>query len=145
MAMEWLKVRKPKVLYIAYGETDEWAHAGMYRSYLDAAHQVDAWIKQLWNFLQSDPQYRNKTSLFITVDHGRGDIQKEEWTSHNNKIQDAHEIWFAVMGPGIKAKGELKNEMQVYQKQFAQTIAKLLGYTFKAGHPVAEPVPSVLK
>lgn len=37
---------KPRVLYIAYGETDEWAHAGQYRFYLDAAKQVDAWIKK---------------------------------------------------------------------------------------------------
>jgi hypothetical protein len=27
-AMEYLKTKKPRVLYIAYGETDEWAHAG---------------------------------------------------------------------------------------------------------------------
>ncbi|HEY6506040.1 MAG TPA: sulfatase-like hydrolase/transferase [Chitinophagaceae bacterium] len=144
-AMEWLKTRKPKVLYIAYGETDEWAHAGMYRSYLDAARQVDAWAKQIWEFVQSDPQYRNKTSLFFTVDHGRGDSKKEEWTSHNNKIEGAQEIWFAVMGPGIKAKGEVKEKLQLYQQQFAQTIAKLMGYTFKADHPVAEPVAPVFK
>ncbi|MEI9811013.1 MAG: phosphoglyceromutase [Bacteroidota bacterium] len=144
-AMEWLKTRKPKVLYIAYGETDEWAHAGMYRSYLDAAHQVDAWIKQLWDFVQSDPQYRNKTSLFITVDHGRGDIKKEEWTSHNNEIQDSHQLWFALLGPDTKMKGEVKDDMQLYQKQFAQTIAKLMGYVFKTDHPVAEPVMPVFK
>jgi hypothetical protein len=144
-AMEWLKIKKPKVLYIAYGETDEWAHAGEYRSYLDAAHQVDAWIKQLWNFIQSDPQYRGKTTLFITVDHGRGDMNKEEWTSHNNKIQDSHEIWFAVMGPGTKAFGEMTTNVQIYQQQFAQTIANLMGYNFKANHLVAEPIRSVLK
>jgi hypothetical protein len=27
-AMEELKTKKPKVLYIDYGETDEWAHSG---------------------------------------------------------------------------------------------------------------------
>ncbi len=140
-AMEYLKNKKPRVLYIAYGETDEWAHSGEYRSYLDAAHQVDAWIKAIWEFVQSDPQYKNKTAVLITTDHGRGDIKKEEWTSHNNKIQDSHEIWFAVMGPSVAAKGEMKGNMQLYQKQFAQTIARLLGYTFIAEHPVADPVP----
>jgi hypothetical protein len=139
-AMEYLKTKKPGVLYIAYGETDEWAHAGEYRSYLDAGHQVDIWIKQIWDFVQKDPQYKNKTALFITVDHGRGDVKKEEWTSHNNKIQDSHEIWFAVMGPGINASGELKEPMQLYQEQFAQTIAKILGYTFRTSHPVAEGI-----
>ena len=144
-ALEWIKARKPKVVYIAYGETDEWAHAGQYRSYLDAAHQVDAWIKQLWDFVQSAPQYRNKTTFFITTDHGRGDINKDEWTSHNDKIQDSHEMWLAVLGPGIPVRGEIKEKVQLYQEQFAQTIAKLMGYTYKATHPVAEEIKYVFK
>lgn len=139
-AMEELKTNKPKVLYIAYGETDEWAHGRKYRSYLDAANQVDAWIKQIWDYVQSDPQYRNKTSLFISTDHGRGDKTKSEWTSHGSDVGGADEIWFAVMGPGIKAKGEIKTSMQLYQKQFAQTFANLMGYRYKAVHPIAEEI-----
>jgi hypothetical protein len=144
-AMEELKIRQPKVLYIAYGETDEWGHSGEYRNYLNAAHQVDAWIKQIWEYVQSQPQYKDKTALFITTDHGRGDAIKKEWTSHGNSIKDAYEIWFAVVAPNIPAKGEMKIEMQLYQKQFAQTIAKLLGYTFKANHPVAKEIEAVFK
>jgi len=144
-ALEWLKVRKPKILYIAYGETDEWAHAGHYRSYLDAAHQVDAWIKEIWEWVQSDPQYRNKTSLFVTVDHGRGDIKKNEWTSHNNKVSDSHQIWFAVMGPSTPAGGECARSIQLYQEQYAQTFARLLGYQFKADHPIANEIKEVIK
>jgi len=144
-ALDELNNKKPRVLYIAYVETDEWAHSGKYRSYLDAAHQVDAWIKQLWGLIQSSPQYKNKTALFITTDHGRGDVVKTEWTSHGQSIRDANEIWFAVLSPNIPAKGEMKSDVQLYQKQFAQTIAALLGYTFKAEHPVAEKVSSVFR
>lgn len=139
-AWEYLKKNKPRVLYIAYGETDEWAHAGKYRFYLDAAKQVDGWIKKIWELVQTDPQYKNKTALFITVDHGRGDLKKEEWTSHGTSVADCYEIWFAVMGPGIKAKGEIKEPMHLYQKQFAQTMANLLGFTFKASHPIGEAI-----
>lgn len=142
-AMEKLKATKPKVLYIAYGETDEWAHAGQYRSYLDAARQVDAWLKQLWDYVQSNPEYRNKTAIFLTTDHGRGDVIKTEWTSHGNSIKDASEIWFAVMAPGLAAKGEVKTAQQFYQKQFAQTIAALLGLNYKAAHPVAAGINEV--
>jgi hypothetical protein len=139
-AMDYLKNKKPKVLYIAYGETDEWAHSGHYKDYLDAAFMVDKWISDLWTYIQHDPMYKNKTVLFITTDHGRGDANKEEWTSHNNKIKDAHEIWMAAMGPGIKAKGEIKKTGQLYQKQFAQTIASLLGLHFTCEHAVAEKI-----
>lgn len=143
-AFEHLKTRKPKVLYISYGETDEWAHHSQYRSYLDAARQVDNWIKQIWDFVQSDPQYKGNTTIFITTDHGRGDLKKEEWTSHGKSISDASEMWFAVLGPNVQALGEMKSEIQIYQDQFAQTIANLLGYTYKANHPISPAIKSVL-
>ena len=144
-AMEYLKTKKPKVLYISYGETDEWAHHGYYRSYLDAAHLVDKWIKEIWTFVQSDPQYKNKTAIFITTDHGRGDINKNEWTDHGSGIADAYEIWFAAMGPNISPSGEQKNNVELFQEQFAQTIAKLLGITYKASHPISPEIKSVIK
>lgn len=144
-ALEELKTNKPRVLYIAYGETDEWAHAGFYRSYLDAAHQVDAWVKELWEFVQNDSQYKDKTAIFITTDHGRGDLVKSEWTSHGSNIKDASEIWFATMGPKIDAKGEINTNMQIYQNQFAQTMAKILGYTFEGNHPIAEEIKDIFK
>lgn len=143
-AMEELKTKKPRVLYIAYGETDEWAHSGHYRSYLDAAHQVDTWIKQIWEYIQNDPQYKNKTTVILTTDHGRGDEIKTQWTSHGSQIKGASEIWFAAMGPEIKAKGEIKTEGQLYQKQIAQTIAKLMGYTFEANHPIAKEITELI-
>jgi hypothetical protein len=143
-ALDELKNKKPKVLYIAYGETDEWAHAGRYNSYLDAAHQVDAWIKQIWDFVQNDPQYRDKTTLLFTTDHGRGDKVKAEWTSHGSKFEGSSEIWFAAMGPEIAPKGEIKTENQLYQQQFAQTIAKVLGYNFVANHPVAKEITELI-
>ena len=139
-ALNYLQTKKPKVLYISYGETDEWAHSGQYRDYLNAANQVDKWIQDIWNYVQSDPFYKNKTAIFITTDHGRGDAKKEEWTSHNNKITDSYQIWMAAMGPGIKPKGEVKTYQQLYQKQFAQTMAFLLGLTFKAEHPIGEKI-----
>ncbi len=139
-AMNYLQTKKPKLLYISYGETDEWAHSGQYRDYLNAAHMVDKWIQDIWNYIQSDPVYKDKTALFITTDHGRGDAIKEEWTNHNNKIKDASQIWFAAMGPGIKPKGEVKDNQQLFQKQFAQTIAGLLGIKFECEHPVADRI-----
>ena len=58
-AIEYLKTQKPKVLYISYGETDEWAHSGYYRDYLNAAHQLDKWLKEFWNFnfFSSSPRH----------------------------------------------------------------------------------------
>jgi hypothetical protein len=135
-AMEYLKLKKPKILYIAYGETDEWAHAGEYRNYLNATHQFDNWLNEIWTYLQSNAQYRGKTALFIASDHGRGDENKDEWTSHGSSIIGANQTWFAVLSPAVKGKGEAKNHPVIFQSQFAQTIASFLGVTYKAAHPI---------
>ncbi len=140
-AMNYLKEKKPDVLYISYGETDEWAHAGKYASYLKAINQVDKWIAEIWDFVQHDPKYKNKTAILITTDHGRGDENKDEWTSHGAKIKGANEIWMALLGPGIKPLGELNKPQQHYQQQAAQTMAEILGVSFKAKHPVAPALP----
>jgi len=139
-AMNYLQTKKPRVLYISYGETDEWAHSGRYKDYLNSANMVDKWIQDIWNYVQTDPFYKNKTALFITVDHGRGDAVKAEWRDHGSDIKDAYQIWFAAMGPGIKTKGEVKTAQQYYQKQFAQTMAAILGVKFSAEHPIGEKI-----
>ena len=137
-ALHYLQKNRPRVLYISYGETDEWAHNGHYLDYLDAAHRVDAWLGELWAFVQNTEGYKGKTILFITVDHGRG--EGVQWTSHNSKVPNSFQTWFAVMGAGISGEGEIKKPMTIYQKQYAQSFAGWLGYEFKCEHEVAEGV-----
>jgi hypothetical protein len=144
-AREYLKAYKPRVLYIAFDETDDFAHAGMYDQYLASAHAEDAMIADLWKIVQSMPEYRDKTTLIITCDHGRGDNPKANWRHHGSKISDSNQIWLAVAGAGIPADGEIKTSMQVYQRQIASTIARLLGLNFKPAHPIQEPIEAVFK
>lgn len=139
-AREYLKTYQPKVLYIAFDETDDFAHAGMYDQYLQSANAQDKMIADLWNYIQSTPQYKDKTTLFITCDHGRGDTVKEDWQHHGKKIEGASEIWFAIIGPDTKPAGEVKQPQQLYQKQFAASFAALLGMQFKPAHKTADAI-----
>ena len=143
LAKEYLKVHRPKILYIGFDETDDYAHQGKYDFYLNAARLTDEWIADLWNYIQASPMYKNKTTLLITTDHGRGDEKKENWKHHGAKIPDAYQIWIAALGPDTKALGEVKTSMQLYQEQVAATIASLLGYNFTANHSVAKPIVNV--
>ena len=143
IAKEYITTQKPKVVYIGFDETDDYAHAGRYEQYLKAAHSIDQWLADLWNTLQAMPEYRGKTTLIFTTDHGRGDQVKKEWTSHGKKIKDAGEIWMAFLGSGIPAKGEVKEAEQLYQAQVAQTIAQLLGYQYNPKHPVERGITAI--
>ncbi len=116
----------------------------MYDQYLQSAHAEDKMIADLWQYIQSTPQYKDKTTLFITCDHGRGDKVKEEWQHHGKKIEGADQIWFAVIGPDTKAGGEAKQPQQFYQKQFAASFAAMLGMEFKPSHATAAPIDLTL-
>ena len=140
-AMEELKKNKPKVLFISYGETDDYAHGGRYDQYLYSAKQTDAYIGELWNYLQSDPQYKDKTTLIITTDHGRGTNPKSTWKGHGSDISDAGQIWIALIGPDSPALGEVKQAGQLYQNQVARTISAALGVNYdqeKAGEVISQ-------
>lgn len=141
LAMEYLKQYKPLLFHIGLGDTDEFAHAGQYDYYLDAAQKTDAWIKKLWDYLQQDTFYKGKTTLLITTDHGRGTALKGEWKHHGANINGAGEIWIAAIGAGVPAIGESAGKDQFYQGQVAATIARLLGKEFVANHPVLPALP----
>lgn len=143
MTKAYMMASHPHVVYIDFGDNDEFAHEGKYDSYLDAANKIDFMISDLWSYMQDDPFYKDQTTILIFPDHGRG--YGDEWTSHGSKIIHANETYLMAMGPDTPALGEVKTKEQIYQDQFAQTIANLLGFKFIANHPVGEPVKSVTK
>lgn len=136
-AMDAIEHRKPRVLYIAFGETDDWAHEGRYDLYIESANRTDVYIQRIWEKVQSIPEYAGKTTLILTTDHGRGDSDPE-WKSHGIKIEGAEYIWTAMLGPDTPAKGLLK-DTSTTQGQVAATMAALLGLDFQQDHPEAAP------
>lgn len=143
-AKEYLKVYKPRLLYLALGETDAFAHQGNYDQYLETAKAEDNMISELWKLVQSIPQYKNKTTLILTCDHGRGDLIKEQWTSHGPKIQDSGQIWIAALGPDTKVLGEVKTPEKIFQAQLAATMAAVLGFTYQPkSHEAMKPILTI--
>ena len=142
--LEYMKKNKPRVMYFAFDETDDFAHAGEYPAYLNSAHNTDRLIEELWNFIQADPAYKNKTTMILTCDHGRG-TNAEDWKHHGIKINAADQIWMGVIGPDTPAKGEVKGECQYYQNQVAQTMAAFLGLQFKSEKTIGEAMYVMLK
>ncbi|GAB4419055.1 MAG: hypothetical protein OHK0021_23940 [Bryobacter sp.] len=142
LAQEYLKQEKPRVLYIALGESDEWGHEDRYDLYLHSAHLTDLYARQIWDTVQAMPEYRDQTTLLMTVDHGRGD-NAETWKSHGEKLPESKYVWIAAMGPDTPALGERKNTPAVTSNQLAATMAALLGKNYsasqpKAGRPIAD-------
>lgn len=142
-AMEYLKRVRPRVTFIGFDGTDHHAHRGRYVEYLKAAHSADRMISQLWTWLQSQPDYKDQTTLLITTDHGRGN-GRNNWRKHRLLAAGSRHIWFAVMGPDTPAFGEMKMEAITYQKQAAKTIAAFLGLPYQNEKPVGEIIQTMI-
>jgi hypothetical protein len=78
----------------------------------------------------------------ITTDHGRGS-NANDWQHHASEdavkeymknldtfpkgIIGSEHIWFAAIGAGVKAKGQVITKSEVKQNQIAATAITLLG------------------
>jgi hypothetical protein len=136
-AIEELKTRKPRALYIMLGEGDEWAHEGRYDLYLDATRRADRFIERIWTTLQSLPEYRDRTTLLVTTDHGRGATVKD-WSDHGKEVPAAEDTWIAALGPAVPPRGVRKG-LTVTTSQFAATIAVVAGEDFHGAMPNSAP------
>ncbi len=150
-----------RVLYVALGDTDTFAHEGDYAQYLAAMNRDDDFIAELWRMAQADPAWHGRTTLIVTTDHGRGAKPGAAWTEHGSaaawKLDPADytiadpdgfpgsdEIWFAAIGPGVGAAPpvSLKPAACLTQSQIAASALTALGEdwrTFDAG--AAAPLP----
>ena len=125
-AMDHLARHKPRVLYLALGETDDWAHDGRYDRVLETYTRTDQYLKQLWDWLQAQPEYRGRTHILITTDHGRGRTPAD-WRDHGAKIVGASETWMAFISPSMSKRGEWRAHEPLTASQVAATMIKWMG------------------
>ena len=144
-AFEYLRKNKPRLMYLSFDETDDFAHQGKYEWYLRSAHYTDFFIRSIWNYCQSDPQYRGSTTLIITCDHGRGNVGKSDWRDHGISVPGADQIWMAIIGPDTPGGGERRTQEQHYQNQLARTIVALLGLQLPPEHKAGNSMEGIIK
>jgi len=138
LALEYLRKYQPRLLYLALGEGDDWTHARRYDRYLDYLRVADDYFSELWTTLQSMEFYRDKTTLIITTDHGRG-VTPENWVEHEEGIPGSEDIWIAVIGPDTPGLGEVSASSTVRQADIAATLLAFFGLDARDFNPRSGP------
>lgn len=141
IALAFLRKHQPHVLWLGLSQSDDWAHARRYDRLLDYLHLADTLLAELWSTLQSIDQYRDKTTLIVTTDHGRG-LTPKNWTDHDAGIEGSEDIWIVVIGPDTPHVGEIGPTPTVHQSDIAATAVQMLGLDYRdfdadAGPPIA--------
>ena len=143
LAMDHLQRHRPRVLYLALGETDDWAHDGRYDRVLEAFARTDAYLAELWRWIEAQPDYRGRTHLLITTDHGRGP-SPATWRDHGEHIDGAERTWMAVASPTMSRRGEWRDHAPLTNAQVAATLLAWLGLDRRAyAADAMPPLPGV--
>lgn len=122
-----LELNSARLLLASFREPDSYGHAGNWDEYIKSIKKSDEYVYRVWQYIQSSPFYKDKTTLFVTNDHGRHlDTVANGFISHGDKCEGCRHINLLAIGPDFK-NGEL-----VFEKRqlidITATIAELLRF-----------------
>jgi hypothetical protein len=132
-AKTWEKIQDifnnyaPKLSLINLLEVDVKGHQNDWEGYKKALVKTDDIAFKLWNFIQSHPTMKDKTTLFITNDHGRHlDGVKDAFVSHGDKCMGCRHIYLLAMGPDFPQNKTISKEGELID--LSKTISYMLNF-----------------
>jgi len=129
---------EPKLGLIHFKEPDLNGHNNRWDEYLTSITAADAYVADLWNFIQNHDTYKNKTTLLITADHGRHlDGIRNGFINHGDKCEGCRHIFLLALGPDFE-KGK-KVDRHYEQIDIAPTIAEIINFEWEgSGTKISE-------
>jgi hypothetical protein len=140
IARQLMRQLAPSMLWITLHDIDI-AHAGTYSLYIDGIRRTDRLCAQLWQEIQSQPEYAGKTAMFILPDFGRDsdtDAGGNGFQHHRTGDALSRTTWMMLMGPGVR-EGIVVNRA-IESTDLVPTLGSMLGFSpsLAQGKPIAE-------
>ena len=140
IAQHVMQTIAPNLIWITLHDIDI-AHSGAYSLYTDAIVRSDRICAEIWRTLQTNPEYKGRTNLFILPDFGRdGDTEPGGNGFQHHRTGDAlsRTTWLMALGPGIRENVTV--DRPVESIDLVPTLAKMLGCNprFASGHLIPE-------
>ena len=130
--MDILTVHHPRLALINFREPDYSGHRDNWENYIQGIQNTDEYIYHIWNYIQNDPIYRDKTSLFVTNDHGRHlDSVANGFISHGDNCTGCRNISLFALGPDFKKGVVLETPRELID--IPVTIAELMNFHLAEG------------
>ena len=140
IAREVMREFSPRLMLVNFWDMDV-AHWGSYSLYLQAIAKTDRLTGMLWDEIQSNPSYKDRTTMLVLPELGRdGDVNTANgFLNHRSGDPSCRNMWMLAMGAGATS-GEI--ERPVFHVDLAATTGELLG--FKAGEITGRPIREIL-
>ncbi len=120
----------PKLTVINLREPDFSGHGGVWVEYLAGIQSSDQYVREIIDFVNNDPIYAGKTTIFITSDHGRHlDGVNGGVSSHGDDCLGCRKIGMLAIGPDFEP-GKVV-ETTYGQIDIPVTIARMLHFEMR--------------
>lgn len=138
ITQEVMREFAPRLILANFWDMDV-AHWGAYSLYLQAITKTDRLCGMLWNEIQSNPRYKDQTTLLILPELGRdGDMNTANgFLNHRSGDPSCRHVWMLALGAGV-SPGEI--ERPISHVDICATAADMLGAKLPeiSGEPVRE-------
>jgi hypothetical protein len=140
VARHLMKQFAPSLLWVTLHDIDI-AHSGTFSLYIDGIKRSDRLCAELWQAIQKNPEYANKTTMFILPDFGRdSDIDSGGNGFQHHRTGDAmsRTTWMMALGPNVKQNAVV--DRAVESIDLVPTLGALLGFNprYSPGKPIPE-------
>ena len=129
---------KPNMIFVNLGDVDECAHEAQWFYYVDSIRAADKLVWQMWQALQEQKKYRDKTIFVVTTDHGRHIPARGGFPHHGCFCDGCRHTFMLLIGPNIE-RGFVSDQ-QHSEIDLAPTIGAALGFSTPGcqGAPITE-------
>jgi len=95
--------------FIHYVDPDKGGHADGWNStlYRETLEQVDGYLADVFNLVETDATLMDKTVIILTTDHGGGDSSGTSTAHHSASASHNYTVPFFLWGPGVEAGADL--------------------------------------
>jgi len=141
VARHLMKQFAPSLLWVTLYDIDI-AHSGTFSLYIDGIKRCDRLCSELWQAIQKDPNYANKTTMLILPDFGRdSDIDPggNGFQHHRTGDPMSRTTWMMALGPNVKQNVVV--DRAVESIDLVPTLGAMLG--FHARYSPGKPIPEL--
>ena len=124
---ELMNGKTPHLMLVNLLAVDSYGHANNWDQYLASLQKCDTIVYNLWQYIQGNPKFKDKTTLLVTNDHGRHlDGHKDGFVNHGDKCEGCTHISLLAMGPDFKKGVVVTKERELID--VSKTIAFLMKF-----------------
>jgi hypothetical protein len=126
IALEYLRVRRPRLLHVGLGDTDEHAHRDDYPAYLVALREIDTFLGDLAEGLEVAGLFAT-TAVLVVSDHGRASSSPAVFREHGAAWPESGRSFVIAFGGLVPQRGEACAVDDLWLTDIAPTLRALLG------------------